>query len=48
MGHEVHVFTRRGDFYSYDKINGVHYQRANFDCSEETGPRMLQGRKGVQ
>jgi len=30
-GHEVHVFTRRGDFDSYDKINGVHYQRVDFE-----------------
>jgi len=30
-GHEVHVFTRRGDFESYDKINGVHYQRVDAD-----------------
>jgi glycosyltransferase involved in cell wall biosynthesis len=26
-GHEVHIFTRRGDFGPYDQINGVHYQR---------------------
>jgi glycosyltransferase involved in cell wall biosynthesis len=26
-GHEVHVFTRRGDFDAYDRINDVHYQR---------------------
>jgi glycosyltransferase involved in cell wall biosynthesis len=32
-GHEVHVFTRRGDFESYDKINGVHYQRVDFDVA---------------
>jgi glycosyltransferase involved in cell wall biosynthesis len=32
-GHEVHVFTRRGDFDAYDKINGVHYQRVDFDES---------------
>ena len=32
-GHEVHIFTRRGDFESYDKINGVHYQRADTDGS---------------
>jgi len=32
-GHEVHVFTRRGDFDAYDKINGVHYQRLDFDQS---------------
>ncbi len=32
-GHEVHIFTRRGDFESYDKINGVHYQRADVDSS---------------
>ena len=33
MGHEVHIFTRRGDFESYDKINGVHYQRSDVDSS---------------
>ena len=32
-GHEVHVFTRRGDFDAYDKINRVHYQRVDFDKS---------------
>jgi glycosyltransferase involved in cell wall biosynthesis len=32
-GHEVHIFTRRGDFESYDKINGVHYQRVDVDSS---------------
>jgi len=32
-GHEVHVFTRRGDFEPYDKINGVHYQRVDSDNS---------------
>ncbi|HOI70124.1 MAG: glycosyltransferase family 4 protein [Methanothrix sp.] len=32
-GHEVHVFTRRGDFGSYDEINGVHYQRVDSDPS---------------
>ena len=32
-GHEVHIFTRRGDFDSYDKINGVHYQRIDLDSS---------------
>ncbi len=32
-GHEVHIFTRRGDFESYDKINGVNYQRAEADSS---------------
>ena len=26
-GHEVHIFTRRGDFDVYDIINGVHYHR---------------------
>ena len=30
-GHEVHVLSRRGEFDSYDKINGVHYQRVDFD-----------------
>lgn len=38
-GHEVHVFTRRGDFDDYDKINGVHYQRVDFD---ETGDIIAQ------
>ena len=32
-GHEVHVLTRRGDFDGYDRINGVHYQRVDFDKS---------------
>jgi glycosyltransferase involved in cell wall biosynthesis len=32
-GHEVHVFTRRGDFDAYDRINEVHYQRVDFDKS---------------
>ncbi len=32
-GHEVHVITRRGEFDSYDKINGVHYQRVDYDGS---------------
>ena len=32
-GHEVHVFTRRGDFGSYDEINGVHYQRVDSDLA---------------
>jgi glycosyltransferase involved in cell wall biosynthesis len=34
-GHEVHIFTRRGDFDSYDRINGVHYQRVDSDSSGE-------------
>ncbi len=34
-GHEVHVFTRRGDFDSYDKINGVHYQRVDANGSAD-------------
>jgi glycosyltransferase involved in cell wall biosynthesis len=32
-GHEVHVFTRRGDFGSDDKINDVCYQRVDSDLS---------------
>jgi glycosyltransferase involved in cell wall biosynthesis len=32
-GHEVHVFTRRGEFDGYDKINGVHYHRVDYDQS---------------
>ncbi len=39
-GHEVHVFTRRGDFESYDKINGVHYQRADVDSSGDVLSQM--------
>jgi glycosyltransferase involved in cell wall biosynthesis len=31
LGHEVHIFTRRGDFDAYDRINGVHYQRVPSD-----------------
>lgn len=27
-GHEVHIFTRRGDFDAFDRINGVYYQRS--------------------
>jgi glycosyltransferase involved in cell wall biosynthesis len=30
-GHEVHVFTRRGDHGSYDVVRGVHYQRVRND-----------------
>ena len=32
-GHEIHVFTRRGDFKSYDCINEVNYQRVDYDSS---------------
>jgi len=32
-GHEVHVFTRRGEFDKYDNINDVHYHRVDFDKS---------------
>ena len=39
-GHEVHVFTRRGDFESYDKINGVHYQRVDVDSSGDVLAQM--------
>jgi len=39
-GHEVHVFTRRGDFESYDKINGVHYQRTDVDSSGDVLAQM--------
>lgn len=30
-GHEVHVFTSRGDYGPYDVIKGVHYQRVRND-----------------
>ena len=39
-GHEVHVFTRRGDFESYDRINGVHYQRVDVDSSGDVLAQM--------
>ncbi len=39
-GHEVHVFTRRGDFDAYDRINGVHYQRADSDRSGDIVAQM--------
>jgi glycosyltransferase involved in cell wall biosynthesis len=32
-GHEVHIFTRRGEFDSHDRINRVHYERVDFDSS---------------
>jgi len=32
-GHEIHVFTRRGEFDLYDCINGVNYQRVNSDST---------------
>jgi glycosyltransferase involved in cell wall biosynthesis len=30
-GHEVHVFTRRGEHRPYDVVKGVHYQRVHND-----------------
>lgn len=30
-GHEVHVFTRTGEYGPYDMVNGVHYQRVRND-----------------
>ena len=41
-GHEVHVFTRRGDFDRYDRINGVHYQRADSDNTGDIVAQMDQ------
>lgn len=32
-GHEVHVFTRRGNWPEYDRTRGVHYQRVPHDYS---------------
>jgi glycosyltransferase involved in cell wall biosynthesis len=32
-GHEMHVFTRRGNFDIYDCINGVNYQRVTSDSA---------------
>jgi glycosyltransferase involved in cell wall biosynthesis len=40
LGHEVHIFTRRGEFDSYDKINGVHYQRVDIDNSGDVLAQM--------
>jgi glycosyltransferase involved in cell wall biosynthesis len=39
-GHEVHIFTRRGDFDAFDKINGAHYQRVDFDDSGDIVAQM--------
>jgi glycosyltransferase involved in cell wall biosynthesis len=39
-GHELHIFTRRGDFDTYDKINGVHYQRVDFDSTGDVFTQM--------
>ncbi|MBP2030686.1 glycosyltransferase involved in cell wall biosynthesis [Methanohalophilus levihalophilus] len=33
MGHEVHIFTRKGWYRDYDEINGVHYERCGNDNS---------------
>jgi len=32
-GHDLHVFTRRGDFDAFDKINEVYYQRVDLEPS---------------
>jgi len=40
-GHELHIFTRRGEFDSYDKINGVHYQRVDFDSTGDVLSQMI-------
>jgi glycosyltransferase involved in cell wall biosynthesis len=40
MGHEVHIFTRRGDFDRYDRINGVHYQRVTSDSTKDIVTQM--------
>ncbi|MDD1752665.1 MAG: glycosyltransferase family 4 protein [Methanotrichaceae archaeon] len=39
-GHEVHIFTRRGEFDVFDTINGVHYQRVDFDESGDIVAQM--------
>ena len=39
-GHEVHIFTRRGDYESYDKINEVHYQRSDVDSTGDVLTQM--------
>lgn len=39
-GHEVHIFTRRGDFDPYDRINDVHYQRVTVKDSGDTLTQM--------
>jgi len=38
-GHEVHIFTRRGDFDTFDRINGVNYQRV---MAEQGGDLLAQ------
>ncbi len=40
LGHEVHIFTRRGDFDSYDRVNGVHYQRVSSDTGGDIVAQM--------
>ena len=37
-GHEVHVFTRMGNWSSYNEIKGVHYQR----CPHNDGGQITQ------
>jgi glycosyltransferase involved in cell wall biosynthesis len=39
-GHEVHVFTRKGDLADSDEINDVHYQRCTHDDSGELVEQM--------
>ncbi|MDD1742261.1 MAG: glycosyltransferase family 4 protein [Methanotrichaceae archaeon] len=39
-GHEMHIFTRRGEFDAFDTINGVHYQRVDFDESGDIVAQM--------
>jgi glycosyltransferase involved in cell wall biosynthesis len=39
-GHEVHIFTRRGDFDAYDQINDVHYHRVDSDSTGDIVSQM--------
>ena len=39
-GHEIHIFTRNGDFVTYDKINDVHYHRADSDSMRDIVSQM--------
>ncbi len=40
-GHEVHIFTRRGHFDPYYRINDVHYQRVMAEGSGDTLARCI-------
>jgi len=39
-GHEVHIFTRRGNYGPYDEVNDVHYQRVHNNARDGIVPQM--------